>query len=326
MKSKNTLLFILFIACTILVFAAPLFFEKDASYMFLDSINGVSPGTNGHLLGTDTLGRDVLNGLLSGARISLMISLLTVCSALLIAFVLNLLTSYIGNKRVQLNVFQILGFMVAAPFLYYYSFIAFAVPWIAKAVIFVGLLGIVMGILRSLRNVSKATYYFPLDTIGLRVYEVFSSVPRLMVLLIFIGLTPKNNVLSISLVIAFLLWPIFFRYIRLEILSEKGNDRFTSLKNLGYSNIRIVFRHFLPLMLPILSTPIVFALVSTILIEANLSFLGIGLSDEYVTWGKLLAEARRNTSAWWLIVFPGACLFFVFMFLNHWLRRSDKLQ
>ena len=326
MKTKNTLLFVLFLTGTVIVFAAPLFFDKEASYMFLDSINGVSPGTNGHLLGTDTLGRDVLNGLLSGARISLIISMLTVCTALLVAFTLNLATSYIGNKRVQLNVFQILGFMLAAPFLYYYSFTAFAIPWFAKSLIFVGLLGIIMVILQLLRNTSKTTFDIPLDTIGLKIYELFSSVPRLMVLLIFIGLTPKNSILSISLVIAFLLWPIFFRYIRLEILSEKGNDRFTSLKNLGYSNIRIVFRHFLPLMLPILSTPIVFALVSTILIEANLSFLGIGLGDEYVTWGKLLAEARRNTSAWWLIVFPGACLFFVFMFLNHWLRRSDKLQ
>lgn len=126
-----------------------------------------------------------------------------------------------------------------------------------------------------------------------------------------------------ALLFGVLMWPLFYRYIRLEILSEKGKDRFVSLKNLGYTDMRIIFSDFLPHMLPVLSTPFVFAFVSIIFVEANLSFLGMGIGDQ-VTWGALLAEAKRDTSAWWLVVFPGCCLFILFYILDRLFGSEER--
>ena len=54
---------------------------------------------------------------------------------------------------------------------------------------------------------------------------------------------------------------------------------------------------------------IAFGIASSILIESSLSFLGIGVPQDMVTWGSLLAAGRENYSAWWLVVFPGAAIF-----------------
>ncbi len=308
----------------ILIFIAPYFLTNPASYIYLDGINGVKPGTNGHLLGTDTLGRDVWAGIISGARISLIISGISVGIALFLALVFNLFTSYIGNNRVQLNSLQVIIILLSLPIFYYYSFLAFSITIAFSLFIFVGLLLVLHLILKKISSIGKPILKVPLDTIGQKFYEFFQSIPKLILLLIFIGLSPKNNIWGISLIIGCLMWPLFFRYIRLEILSEKANDRFRSLKNLGYGDIRIIFGQFLPIMLPILSTPIIFAVVSVIFLEANLSFLGLGMSGDYVTWGSLLAEAKRNTSAWWLIFFPGSCLFILFYVLNRWFNTDQK--
>ena len=274
-------------------------------------------------MGTDTLGRDVLAGLISGARMSLIIAFISLTIALVLGFLFNLFTSYIGDGKVKINLAQCFVLIISSIFLYYYLFVAFTVSWFFK-ILLIGLAIVFLSLLlRTVNGIGKQFIKIPLDTIGQKIYELFRAIPKLIVLLIFIGLSPKNNVWTISLILGFLLWPLFFRYIRVEILSEKGKERFSSLKNLGYSDIRIITSDFLPTMLPILTTPFIFAFVSVIFLEANLSFLGLGISDE-VTWGVLLSEAKRNTSAWWLVVFPGICLFSVFFILDRWLGEEER--
>lgn len=324
-KDRNILITLGLVVLAILL--APLFLGKPASYIFIDSINAVPPGTNGHLLGTDTLGRDVLAGILSGARISLFVSIVSVLLSLLIAFLLNIGTSYIGDDRIKISPVQAALFCLLFIVSFYYAFIAFKLVFFLEFVIFFILLTLSFFLLKKIgSSAGKQTISVPLDTLGQQFYEFFQSIPKLILLLIFIGLSPKSNLWSLSIIIALLMWPIFYRYIRLEILSEKGKDRFKSLKNLGYSDMRIVFGQFLPGIFPILSTPLIFAVISVIFLEANLSFLGLGIGGDYVSWGNLLAEARRNTSAWWLIVFPGACLFLIFFFLNRWLQEDEELN
>lgn len=323
MGRSNTYKWVILVGIISFILIAPYFLKHDANYIDISSIGGVSPGVNGHLLGTDTIGRDVLAGIISGARISFTIALISLIIALILGFLFNLPTSYVGDGRIKLNVIQCIVIFISLFFLYFYLFVAFSPSvYLSIFIIALYLLGL-RYVLPFLNKIGKPFIHLPMDTIGQKVYELFRAVPKLILLLIFIGLSPKNNVWVISLVLGFLMWPLFFRYIRIEILSEKGKERFSSLKNLGYSDLKIIASDFLPTMIPILTTPFIFAFVSVIFLEANLSFLGLGMSDE-VTWGVILAEAKRNTSAWWLILFPGICLFCIFFFLDRWLVEEDR--
>ena len=70
-----------------------------------------------------------------------------------------------------------------------------------------------------------------------------------------------------------------------------------------------MFRHILPNAIAPVLVAMAFGVATAILAESSLSFLGIGVPSHLVTWGSILAEARANTFAWWLAVFPGAAIF-----------------
>jgi peptide/nickel transport system permease protein len=78
----------------------------------------------------------------------------------------------------------------------------------------------------------------------------------------------------------------------------------------------LMVRYIVPNLLPTLRIVFIFSLVSNILTESTLSFLGLGLPINEVSWGSMLNEGRKNLSAWWLTVFPGLALFLVVYTLN----------
>ena len=75
-------------------------------------------------------------------------------------------------------------------------------------------------------------------------------------------------------------------------------------------------RHILPNALAPVLVSVVLGIASAILTESALSFLGVGVPADLVTWGSLLHEVRSNTSAWWLAVFPGLAIFLAVMAYN----------
>ena len=80
-------------------------------------------------------------------------------------------------------------------------------------------------------------------------------------------------------------------------------------RSLGVSDVRVMARHILPNALAPVLVSMSFGVASAILAESGLSFLGIGVPAHLVTWGSILSEARANTFAWWLAVFPGFAIF-----------------
>ena len=75
-------------------------------------------------------------------------------------------------------------------------------------------------------------------------------------------------------------------------------------------------KHALPNALAPVFVSIAFGIAGAILIEASLSFLGIGVPDDVVTWGSLLNLGRNNLEAWWLIIFPGMAIFLTITIYN----------
>ncbi|MFT5054936.1 MAG: peptide/nickel transport system permease protein, partial [Oceanospirillaceae bacterium] len=78
---------------------------------------------------------------------------------------------------------------------------------------------------------------------------------------------------------------------------------------LGFDQTRVIFKHALPNGIAPALVVIAFGVAAAILIESSLSFLGVGVPPDLVTWGSLVSSGRENMGAWWLVIFPGLAIF-----------------
>jgi peptide/nickel transport system permease protein len=120
-------------------------------------------------------------------------------------------------------------------------------------------------------------------------------------------LQPGLSVVITIIVIAN--WPYVARIIRGQVLSLREKEFVEAARSLGASNKRIIFREILPnLVAPIIVYTTLF-IPANILLEAALSFLGVGVQPPIASWGKMLADATTIfSSAWWYMLFPGMAL------------------
>jgi peptide/nickel transport system permease protein len=88
------------------------------------------------------------------------------------------------------------------------------------------------------------------------------------------------------------------------------------MRGLGLRDRQIILYKALPNFLPVLLTAFMLGFAQCILAEAGLSFLGIGIPADTVTWGTLLSAVKENWNAWWLLVFPGLSLVSVLIAVN----------
>jgi peptide/nickel transport system permease protein len=117
-------------------------------------------------------------------------------------------------------------------------------------------------------------------------------------------------------IIGFLTWTGIARFIRAELLRVRQLDFIDAAQSMGFSELRILIRHAIPnSMTPVLIT-IAFGVASSILIEAFLSFLGIGVSASEVTWGSMLNLSRNSIKTWWLAILPGLAIFITVSVFN----------
>lgn len=271
-----------------------------------------------HWLGTDDLGRDVLAGMIRGAWIAFLVSFLSVLMALLIGVPLGLWGGYYGNSGWDMSVSEILISLMAV-FLLIYYYIFFASSFFAVILSLIGF-GVSLSLVRLIHNKffpSRRTISLPIDSILNKVIEVFKSIPTLIILFLFLGVMSISGILPIALIIGLVIWVRISRYIRAETLAIKENEFVKSLRAMGNSDWNIMIYHILPIVFPPVIVSIIFLTGSVILMEATLSFFGIGLSVEEVSWGGMLNEARKYFGAWWLAVFPGIALFTVIATLGN---------
>jgi ABC-type dipeptide/oligopeptide/nickel transport system permease subunit len=131
------------------------------------------------------------------------------------------------------------------------------------------------------------------------------------------GGTIEPGVSVIIFLIAFATWSYFARIVRGLVLSLREREFVDAARALGASDLRIMFREILPnLVAPI----IVYATLQiplNILIEASLSYLGVGVRPPTASWGQMLAAATPTfNTAWWFMVFPGAALLLTVLAFN----------
>jgi peptide/nickel transport system permease protein len=146
------------------------------------------------------------------------------------------------------------------------------------------------------------------DLVISRVFELMLAIPTFL-LLITIAAFLKPSIFYTMIIIGLTGWVGMARFTRNEFLKVRNLDYVTAATAIGLPDRRIMFRHILPNALAPVLVSVVLGIASAILAESGLSFLGVGVPADTVTWGSILNEARSNTFAWWLAVFPGAAIF-----------------
>ncbi len=274
-----------------------------------------------HWLGTDALGRDTFAGLLYGSSIAGRIGFFASLLSFIIGMLIGIISAYFGNNKLRINYKQLAILLPSILVLLYQSiygfFFGFANDFMWEASVFL-LIFIMSGFcIWKLHDSVNSKIRVPLDNLILWILEVYKSIPNIFFILILLSLLTKAGVINLILVIAFVLWPIVARYTRAEVLKLKEENYIKSAEVSGIPNWTIIVKHiFLNAMGPALVS-FAFSFSAAILLEASLSFLGIGLPVEEVSWGSMLSEVRNNYKAWWLALFPGIAIFLVVSALNY---------
>ncbi|MFC2025079.1 ABC transporter permease [Chloroflexota bacterium] len=221
-------------------------------------------GSPEHLLGTDTLGRDLLTRIFYGARVSLIVVALVLSAG--------------------------------------------------------GMVGLSLGILAGYRKGI-------VGAIIMRVVDSLMAIPGFLMALVF-AMSLQPGMKTIVIAIAITMWARFARVIRGEVLSVATRDYILQAKVAGCSPLRIMILHILPNIFNTFMIIISLNVGWVILIEASLSFLGVGIPPPTPSWGQMVSEGRGYiTTAWWICFFPGLSLSLAVLAFNlfgDWLR--DKLD
>jgi ABC-type dipeptide/oligopeptide/nickel transport system permease subunit len=246
-----------FIIILLLCLLGPFFIKWDPLKMSLAE-RLVAPeffarGLDGHILGTDALGRDVLARLLAGGRASLLIS----CSVVIISSLLGTTVGVISS---------------------YYS------GWV--------------------------------DRILQRISEILMAVPALILAICIVAVIGANFI-NLILVLSIASWVSYSRIVRATGLSIRNSEYIQAAKVVGASNALIMAVEFLPN----LFTPIIIQSTqrfgTTILIEASLSYLGMGVPVPTPSWGTMISEGREYlTTSPWVVVVPGIALMLTVLCFN----------
>jgi len=220
----------------------------------------VEGGTPEFLLGTDSLGRDILTRIIYGSRVSLTVGFTAVTLSGTIGVILGLISGYSGG--------------LAGDFIMRIADIWLAFPFLILAILFLSVLG--------------------------------PGLDKLIAVLALGG------------------WVGYARVTRGQVLAVREKEYIEAARALGVPGVRILFRHIMPNTLAPIIVISSFAVATTMLAEAALSFLGLGVKPAIPTWGSMLADGRDYLrDAWWLATFPGIAIMITVLGINlfgDWLR------
>ena len=155
-----------------------------------------------------------------------------------------------------------------------------------------------------------------IDTVLARLIDVILSVPFLLVAIALVSIVGPSLLVTV-LVIGFFSWASVARIVRGQVLSLREREFVEAARSLGASDRRIMFTDILP---NILAQVIVYAsllIPVVIVVEATLTFLGLGLPPPTADWGGMISASQNYyTTAWWFVIFPGAALLITTLAFN----------
>lgn len=284
-----------------------------------------------HWLGTGKRGDDVLAGMIHGTSISIAVGFFSVLLAALIGILIGATAGYLGNKELKISFAKTISISLGIFIAFFYAIYLRIPSWkmafenssislwlqilfsllLITIIIFISIKtsGILSGISFFRKEIT-----LPADHFLSRIIEVVISIPRLLLILSFAAIM-RPSIFSVVLIIGLTSWTSIARLVRAEFLKIKNMDYIQWCKSSGYSSWRIMLFHALPNAIINVWPAFIFNIATAILIESSLSFLGIGLPPETVSWGSLISNGNDNMTAWWLILFPGIAILLLILSL-----------
>ena len=190
-----------------------------------------------------------------------------------------------------------------------------------------GQISITIGFLATLISTAIAVIYGSisgiapawLDTLMMRFTEIFLSVPSLLIVLFLQAILGEANVLSLSIVIGVTSWASIAKVIRTEVLQIRNSEYVAASKCMGGKFFHILGNHLAPNFIASIMFMVVMNVRGAIAAESTLSFMGMGLPLETISWGSMLSLAEKAllTKSWWIILIPGAFLVTLLMCLTN---------
>ena len=148
------------------------------------------------------------------------------------------------------------------------------------------------------------------DDIMMRFTEIALSIPSILIIIFIQAMIGQANPVSIAIVIGITSWMNISKIVRSEVRQIRNNEYILSAKYSGGKFFYILKRHLLPNFISSIMFMVVTNIGSVIAIESTLSFLGIGLPIETISWGSMLSLAEKAllSNYWWIILIPGIFL------------------
>ena len=143
----------------------------------------------------------------------------------------------------------------------------------------------------------------------------YGSIPTLLLILILSAVLQANDVISISVIIGITGWFALARIVRSEVRQIRNSDYVMYARLCGGSFGYVMYHHLIPNFVSAIMFVVISSISSCITMESTLSFLGLGLPADVVSWGSMLSLANKALimNTWWVIVIPGVFLVITLM-------------
>lgn len=302
---------------------------NEQSTKYLDEFGSASGPSSENLFGTDGLGRDVFSRTLYGARVSLLVAFVATTLTVLIGVTVGLMAGYYrGVADTALS--RVMDVMLAFPVLLLALGLGAACSFgdgckIEGAPVGLTFAAIAVAAAATVAVMAIASVRrgqrVPAETLVARLW-----IPALLLVvsLLLIATVGGDTLMTISpglpvviFVIVIASWPYVARLIRGQTLSLREKEFVEASRALGSSDRRIMFRHILPNLVAPIIVYTTLAIPTTILFEAALSFLGVGVEPPTASWGDMISDATEIfDTAWWYMTFPGLALVLTVLAFN----------
>lgn len=149
-----------------------------------------------------------------------------------------------------------------------------------------------------------------LDNLIMRFTEIFLSIPSLLLVILLQAMMGKANVFSLSVVLGLTSWTGIAKVVRTEVRQIRNSEYVIASRCMGGKFFHILRRHLAPNFISSIMFMVIMNVRSAIISESTLSFMGIGLPLEIISWGSMLSlsEKALMTGSWWIILIPGLFL------------------
>lgn len=184
------------------------------------------------------------------------------------------------------------------------------------SVVVAGIIGVAIGLISG--------YYGGfIDNVLMRLVDAFLAIPTILFALVILSVFGPS-VITLIVVLGATNWVNYARLVRGEVLAIKERDFVRAAHSIGVKNSKIIIRHLLPNVVSSFIVISTLSVATTIILEASLSFLGLGVQPPTVSWGSILSDGRDYlATSWWLATFPGIAITITVLgiiFLGDWLR------